>query len=123
MTKMIPRLLGVFFLGTIAVVLVSWFSMSAITAGTFSLLFIAFTSACTYLIVGVVVGQFWPKGALSGGICLASPIIVFTFLSVLFSGFGERFVDRDLPVLIISVISGVFGCFAGKRLANVRVNV
>lgn len=123
MSKLILRTLGVLFLGTVAVVLVSWVSMSAITAGNFSFFFSAFITGCSYLIVGVVTGLFWQQGALSGGIWLSSPIIVLTCLSVLFSGFGERFVDRDLPVLLVSLISGVFGCFTGKRLANVRVNV
>lgn len=121
MVMLIIRIIGVLLLGAIAMVVVSWTSMSAITAGTFSLLFGAVVSAGTYLVFGVITGLFWPRGYFSGGLCIASPIIIVTCLSVLFSGFGPRFVANDLPLLVICTIVAVLGCFIGKRLTNIYI--
>lgn len=121
MVTLIIRIIGVLFLGAIAMVVVSWASMSAITAGTFSLLFGAVVSGGIYLVFGVIAGLFWPRGYISGGLSLASPIIIFTCLYVLFSGFGPRFIAIDLPILAICTFSAVLGCFIGKRLTNLYI--
>ena len=64
-----------------------------------------------YLYGGSLFGFFWPKESWRWGIWIASPMIVFMGLIVLFGGKFDIFLKKDLPILLLAIIPACVGSF------------
>ena len=88
------------------------------TSAEMSLLKSIFINAAIYLFFGVVVGLLWPMGSWRLGLWLSTPIVVLLVLSLLFAGYGDVFLRKDLPVLIPIVTTACLGGIIGSRLRD-----
>jgi len=73
-----------------------------------------------YFICGSLFGFLWPKESWRWGIWITGPMIVLIVLSVLFAGQVEMFLKKDLPILLIAIISTCLGSFLLARFKNRR---
>ncbi len=73
-----------------------------------------------YFFGGSLFGFLWPKESWRWGIWIAGPMIVLLGLSVLFAGQFEIFLKKDLPILLLAIISACFGSFLLAWLKNGR---
>ena len=67
--------------------------------------------AFLYFIGGGLFGFLWPKVSWRWGLWIAGPMIALIGLSVLFGGQLEVFLKKDLPILILAIISACLGSF------------
>ena len=105
-------------IGIVALVIVSMSLMALITSNTFSVVYAILTTSAIFLVFGIGVGLFWRDGYLRAGVVLASPFIAVTLLSVLFSGYFQKFLTNDGPILIAAVVAGTVGCFLGQKVGG-----
>ena len=73
-----------------------------------------------YFICGSLFGYLWPKESWRWGIWITGPMIVLIMLSVLFAGQVEMFLKKDLPLLLLAIISTCLGSFLLARFKNGR---
>ena len=77
--------------------------------------------AVPYLLVfglaGTLVGFIWPKGW-RWGIWLSLPIWLMVGVSVMFAGYINVFLTKDLPLLLVVLISSCAGAYLGTRLKS-----
>jgi hypothetical protein len=69
------------------------------------------TLGLIYLFGGSLFGFFWPKESWRWGVWIVGPTVVLLGLSVLFGGQLEMFLKKDLPMLLIAIISTCLGSF------------
>ena len=74
-----------------------------------------------YFFGGSLLGFLWPKVSWRWGIWIAGPMIVLIGLSVLFAGQFEIFLKKDLPVLLLAIISACSGSFLLAWFKNSRI--
>ncbi len=70
-----------------------------------------FPLALIYFIGGGLFGFLWPKVSWRWGLWIAGPMIALIGLSVLFAGQFEVFIKKDLPILVLAIISACSGSF------------
>ena len=73
-----------------------------------------------YFICGSLFGFLWPKESWLWGIWITGPMIVLMGLSVLFAGQLEVFLKKDLPILLLAIISTCLGSFLLSSFKNRR---
>jgi hypothetical protein len=104
-------------IGIVALVIVSMSLMALFTSiQSFSIVYALLIAFSVFLVFGIGVGLFWRDGHFRAGIVLASPFVAVTLLSVLFSGYFQKFLTNDLPILITAVVAGAIGCFFGQKI-------
>ena len=74
--------------------------------------------ALSYLFFGFIVGLFWRKKSIYGGIWLASPLAVLGIFGIFFSGLG----GSDVLILATVFLAGTAGCVLGQRLRPHQAN-
>lgn len=74
-----------------------------------------------YFFVGSLFGFLWPKESWRWGIWIVGPMIVLIGLSVLFAGQLEIFLKKDLPILLVGIISACIGSFLFAWFKNSRI--
>ncbi len=121
MSKNLLHAVFVFLIGVIAMIAVSSALFSTISVQSYRLLIALLITAGIFLLFGLIVGLFWRGGSMAGGVLLAAPILLVTILSALFSGFGDKTLTSDLPILATVLVAGVVGCYLGQRLTSVRM--
>jgi hypothetical protein len=62
-----------------------------------------------YVGLGGVFGFFWPKVSWRWGLWMTGPMIALTGLSVLFAGQLDIFLEKDAPILLVTLISACTG--------------
>ncbi|MGE3467950.1 MAG: hypothetical protein AB7J13_13585 [Pyrinomonadaceae bacterium] len=113
MSKEMLQPILVFVVGIIAVIVtvVSWFFVLGLIGIE---LYVYLVYAATYLFFGFIVGLFWRKKSIYGGIWLASPLAVLGIFGIFFSGLGAS----DMLILAIVILAGTVGCYLGQRLTS-----
>jgi len=81
---------------------------------------VPFMLGVVYFSVGSVFGFLWPKGSWRWGLWIAGPICFLLGTSVLFAGFLEVFLKKDLPILLVSLISTCLGSLLFSLVRNSR---
>ena len=76
-----------------------------------------------YFLCGSVFGFLWPVNSWRWGIWIAGPAIVLIGLSVLFAGYVEMFLKKDLPILLVAIISSCLGSLIFSRIKLSRTKV
>jgi hypothetical protein len=76
-----------------------------------------------YLFGGSLFGFLWPKESWRWGVWIVGPIIVLMGLSVLFAGQLDIFLNKDLPILLFSMICACSGSLLLARFKNSRIKV
>lgn len=74
-----------------------------------------------YFFGGSLFGFLWPKESWRWGIWIVGPMIVLIGLSVLFAGKLEMFLKKDLPILLVAIISACLGSFLLAWFKNSRI--
>jgi len=69
------------------------------------------TLSLIYLFGGSLFGFLWPKESWRWGLWIVGPTVVLLGLSVLFAGQLEMFLKKDLPILLLAIISTCLGSF------------
>lgn len=64
-----------------------------------------------YFLGGGLFGFLWPKESWRWGIWIVGPMAALLGLSVLFAGELEIFLKKDLPILLLAIISACLGSF------------
>lgn len=77
-------------------------------------------TAVIYLTAGVVLG--WKGQTVNWliGLLISAPIMAVALFSMLFTGIFTRFLDRDLPLMITTVLAPCIGVIIGGRLTRPR---
>jgi hypothetical protein len=106
----------VFAIGVVAIVTViaAWFTVFPTASNSLTYL----VYAVVYLFFGLIVGLLWRSHSVYGGIWLALPLVLFGIVSILFAGFGSKFVSDDLPRLATAFLAGTIGCYLGRRVRS-----
>ena len=71
----------------------------------------SFLLGLIYFIGGGLFGFLWPKLSWRWGLWIAGPMIALIGLSVLFGGQLDVFLKKDLPILVLAIISACLGGF------------
>ncbi len=71
-----------------------------------------------YFIGGGLLGFLWPKEFWRASIIIVLPLIALVVLSVLFVGEFGMFIKKDLPVILIAIISAFSGSILLSRFKN-----
>jgi hypothetical protein len=79
-----------------------------------------FIHGLIYFFGGSLFGFLWPKESWRWGIWITGPMIVLIMLSVLFAGQVGMFLKKDLPILLLAIISTCLGSFLLARFKNKR---
>ena len=74
-----------------------------------------------YFLAGSLFGFLWPKKSWSWGIWIAGPVIILMGLSVLFAGQLDIFLKKDLPKLLVAIISACLGSYIFAWYKNRRM--
>jgi hypothetical protein len=69
----------------------------------------AFAMIC--LLLGGIFGYFWPKESWRWGLWISGPSIAFIILSIAFAGQLKVFLEKDLPVILTTLIASSVGSF------------
>ena len=69
------------------------------------------TTALLYLVGGCIFGFLWPRESWRWGFWIVSPMVALIGLSVAFSGHLEIFLEKDLPIIIMAIVSACAGSF------------
>lgn len=72
-----------------------------------------------YFVTGSLFGFLWPKESWRWGLWITGPMIVLVGLSVLFAGNLEIFLQKDLPILFLGLIST---CLGSLLLSWIKLN-
>jgi hypothetical protein len=70
----------------------------------------------TFLVCGGLFGFLWPRKSWRWGIWLLGPVLALISFSVLFAGQLEVFFKKDLPSLMVALISASLGSYISARL-------
>ena len=79
-----------------------------------------FPLALIYFFGGGLFGFIWPKVSWRWGLWIVGPMIALIGLSVLFGGQLEVFFKKDLPILVLALISACLGSFVLARFKHRR---
>jgi len=64
-----------------------------------------------YLFGGSLFDFFWPKESWRWGLWIVGPMVALLGLSVLFAGQLGMFLKKDLPIIVLAIISACLGSF------------
>ena len=104
------RILGL--AGGFGVVVVIPFLSSIFRTEKPSLALFAVTHLLVYGLAGTLLGFIWPKGW-RWGIWLSLPLWLFLGVSVMGAGYINVFLTKDLPLLLLALISSCAGAYLG----------
>jgi hypothetical protein len=76
-----------------------------------------------YFLAGTVFGYVWPKESWRWGLWIAGPAVVLIGLSVVFGGQFEMFLKKDLPILLVALLSSCLGSFISAWARQTRTRV
>lgn len=68
-----------------------------------------------FLLAGGLFGFLWPNESWRWGLWIAGPLVALLGLSVLFAGQLDVFLQKDLPVLLLSITAACLGSFISAR--------
>ncbi len=74
-------------------------------------------TAVIYLTSGVVLGWTGQTVDWRMGLLISAPIMAVVLISMLFTGIFTRFLDRDVPIMITTVVAPCIGVLLGGRLS------
>lgn len=69
---------------------------------------------------GLLFGFIWSTESWRWGLWIAGPAVILILLSVVFSGYSEIFLRKDLPIMISITIAACSGSFAGAWVKRRR---
>ncbi len=80
----------------------------------------AFSAICFFL--GGLFGFFWPKESWRWGFWISLPSLAFVILSLIFAGQYDIFREKDLQILLNTLLSGILGSFLFSIIARNKGN-
>ncbi len=92
----------------------------AVTAQGLDFPLVVGMTAVIYLTAGVVLG--WTGHTVNWrlGLLISAPIMAVALFSMLFTGIFTRFLDRDVPIMITTLVAPCLGVLMGGRLNRFR---
>lgn len=76
-----------------------------------------------YFVGGSLIGFLSPKESWRWGLWIVGPMIILLVLSVAFAGQLEMFLKKDLPILLLTLISACLGSFLLAKFKHSRTKV
>ena len=76
-----------------------------------------------YLVGGGLFGFLSPKESWRWGLWIVGPMVVLLVLSVGFAGQLEMFLKKDLPILLLALISACLGSFLLAKFKHSRTKL
>ncbi len=75
-----------------------------------------------FLLCGSVFGFLWPKESWRWGLWIVGPLFLLIMVSVLFAGQLDIFLNKDLPKLIVAIVSTSIGSAILSRYQKSRTH-
>lgn len=79
--------------------------------------------ALIYLAAGCLLGHIWYAESWRWGLWVAGPMYTMIGLSVALSGYLEVFLEKDLPVMVLALMSACAGSFLGAWYKHKRLMI
>lgn len=73
-----------------------------------------------FLTAGLIAGYLSPEKSWRWGLWICGPLLLLLLLSLAFSGNGSAFLQKDVPLLLVSIPAACLGGFAGSRIKRNR---
>jgi len=74
-----------------------------------------------FLTAGLIAGYLSPERSWRWGLWICGPLLVLLLISIAFSGNINAFLEKDLPLVLVSITAACIGGFAGARIKKKRL--